>query len=104
LNNCTNQQVFDVAINGIKPNKGQVIILVIQNILCDAVKGIDKPEMMNAALKSTISNYLRQLKDVAEMNPVVKFALVKPNSYQYIPCTQIAMRPFANELGKELQP
>ena len=40
MNKCTNQQVFDVAMSGIKKNKGQVIISVIENLLCDAVRDI----------------------------------------------------------------
>jgi hypothetical protein len=43
MNNCTNQQVFDVKLDEIKASKGQVKISVIENILCDLVKGLVDP-------------------------------------------------------------
>jgi hypothetical protein len=78
MNNCSNQQVFDVAISDIKSSRGQVVISVIENILCDAVKGIVDPELMNAALETTINKYLKQLEKEAKENPEVKFAVVQP--------------------------
>jgi hypothetical protein len=78
MNKCTNQQVFDVAMSGIKENKGQVIISVIENLLCDAVRDIDDPKLMNEALEKSIQGYLKQVEEVAKKNPDVKFALVQP--------------------------
>jgi hypothetical protein len=53
-----NQQVFDIALKGSNTNKVQVIILVIEN-LCDAGKKIVEADLMNAALETTILNYLK---------------------------------------------
>ena len=78
MKKCTNQQVFDVAMNDIKEGKGQVIISVIENLLCDAVRDIEDPKLMNEALENSIQGYLRQIDEVAKKNPNVKFAIVQP--------------------------
>ena len=75
---CTNKEVFAVALNSIGTGKGEVIISVIENLLCDAVNGITDPETKNNTLETTIKEYLEAVREAAYKNPEVKFALVQP--------------------------
>jgi hypothetical protein len=76
--NCTSSEVFAAALDGIGEGKGQVIISVIENLLCDAVKDITDPEKLNNSLESAIKSYLNVVKEVAIKRPEIKFALAQP--------------------------
>jgi hypothetical protein len=76
--NCTSSEVFAAALNGIGEGKGQVIISVIENLLCDAVKDITDPDELNNQLEHAIKNYLTIVKEVATKRSEVKFALAQP--------------------------
>ena len=80
--NCTKKEVFKAALDNLNEGNGEVIISVLENFLCDEVKGITDPGEMNDALEKTIKEYLALIKDVACKRPDVKFAL-----------TQITLRP-----------
>ena len=75
--NCTNKEVFVAALDNIKTGKGELIISVLENFLCDAVKGLSNPEEMNAALDEMIKEYLTMVKVVAVRRPEVKIALAQ---------------------------
>ena len=79
---CTKKEVFKTALDNLKEGKGEIIISVLENFLCDEVKGITDPSAMNDALEKIIKEYLALVKDAAEKRPDVKFAL-----------TQITLRP-----------
>jgi microcompartment protein CcmK/EutM len=38
--NCTSREVFSVALDNIGPGKGEVIVVVIENFLCEAARDI----------------------------------------------------------------
>ena len=79
---CTKKEVFKTALDNLKEGGGEIIISVLENFLCDEVKGITDPSAMNDALEKMIKEYLALVRDVAEKRPDVKFAL-----------TQITLRP-----------
>ena len=75
---CTNREVFATALDSIDEGKGKVIISVVENLLCDAVKDITEPEAMNSALEAAIKGYLAMVKEIAIKKPGVSFALAQP--------------------------
>ena len=81
--NCTNKEVLDAALDNIGKGKGEIIISVIENLLCDAVNDITNPELINseainAALEEAFKCYLKKVKTAATSHPEVKFALAQP--------------------------
>ena len=77
--NCTSKEVFMAALDNIGDGKGEVIISVLENILCDSVKEITDPEGMDAVLEGAIKEYLTLIKGAAAKRPEVKFALAQPS-------------------------
>ena len=101
--NCTNKEVFVAALDNIKTGKGELIISVLENFLCDVVKGLSNPEEMNAALDETIKEYLTMVKVVAEKRPEVKIALaqltLKPRHQWFMDCHEA----FCKDLGEGIR-
>jgi hypothetical protein len=59
------KEVYAVALNDISSRKGEVIILVIENLLCDTVHDISDHEIRNTALEMTIKEYLESVREAA---------------------------------------
>ena len=76
--NCTSKEVFAAALDNIENDKGEIIISVIENLLCDAVKDITDPEAMNNTLEEVIKDYLTRVQEAAKKHPNVKFAMAQP--------------------------
>ena len=76
--NCTSKEVFKAAMDGIEGGKGEVIVSVIENLLCAAVKDTTDPEAMNAALEKEIQDYIAVVKTTASKLPNFKFGMVQP--------------------------
>ncbi len=66
-----NKKVFRVAIYKLAKDKGEVIILVIEYFLADAVKDIEDTEMMN------IAGYLNTIKEKVLNKSEIRFGLVQ---------------------------
>ena len=75
---CTKKEVFAIALDEVGKEKGEVIISVIENFLCDAVRDLEDPEAKNTALEKTIQDYLGMVRMAAIERPEVKFALAQP--------------------------
>jgi hypothetical protein len=75
---CTSKEVFATALDGIGPENGEVIISVIENLLCDAVRNLEDPDAVNSALEKTIKENLEMIESAANKKPDVKFALAQP--------------------------
>ena len=75
---CTNQDVWNVAIEEIKCDKGEVIISVIENLICDAVVGVTDPEVRKITIEDVVGSFMAQLKKCAQGKPEVKFGLALP--------------------------
>ena len=74
---CTKTEIFKTALDNIEDGKGEIIISVLENFLCDAVNGITDPNEMNMALEGAIKEYLALVKSAAEKRPQASFALVQ---------------------------
>jgi hypothetical protein len=68
----TKLEVFRVVIAKIERGKGKVIIAVIKNLLCNAVKIPRSPEEMNTTLEKMIKLYI--IKEHTIRLPIFKFA------------------------------
>ncbi len=74
---CTNAEVWNNTIDDIKAEKGEVIISIIENLICDAVMEITDPEARKLVIIDVIGSFLAQVKKCAQEHPGVKFALVQ---------------------------
>jgi hypothetical protein len=75
---CTNQDVWNVSVDEIKINKGEVIISVIENLICDALVGVTDPEVRRITIEDVVGSFMAQIKKCAQTKPGVKFALAMP--------------------------
>ena len=75
---CTNVEVWNNIVDDIKAEKGEVIISIIENLICDAVAEITDPEARKLIILDVIGSFLAQVKKCAQEHPGVKFALVQP--------------------------
>ena len=75
---CTTKEVLAVALDEIGDGKGEVVVSVIENFLCEAIRDITDPEMKNNALEKSIKDYLEMIKKTATKRPQTKFALARP--------------------------
>jgi hypothetical protein len=75
---CTNQDVWNVAVNDIKHETGEVIISVIDNLLCDPLNGGMDPEVRKLMLENVVGSFMAQVKAAALKYPGTKIALATP--------------------------
>jgi hypothetical protein len=70
--------VWNTTIDDIKVKKGEVIISVVENLICDAVAEIVDPEARKIVIEDVVGSFLAQVKKCAIEHPGVKFAMVRP--------------------------
>ena len=58
--------------------QSSVIILVIENFLCDAVGEINEKEEMEKAIGKTLEDFVRVVNETAKRLPKTRFAIVEP--------------------------
>ena len=75
---CTSMEVFRVAMDELENNKGGVVISVVENFICKAIRGSKEPDAIVNLAKEAINQYLGVVKTVATKHPELKFALVLP--------------------------
>jgi hypothetical protein len=75
---CTNIEVWNTTIDDIKMEKGEVIVSVIENLICDAVSEVTEPEARKIVIEDVVGSFLAQVKKCATEHPGVKFAMVGP--------------------------
>ena len=75
---CTNQDVWNVAVDDIKFETGEVIISVIENLLCDALDGVMDPEVRKLMMEDVVGSFMAQVKATAQKYPGTKIALATP--------------------------
>ena len=76
--NCTSKEVFAVALENTGAGKGEVIVAVVENFLCEAARKSTDPEGMSQALETEIEAYLEMVKTASLKMPEIKFALAQP--------------------------
>ena len=76
---CTKVEMFRVVVEELRDEK-EVIISVIENFLCDAVRPVQDPttEQMDYMLERVIDDYMCVIKKAALRLPQTKFALAQP--------------------------
>ena len=75
---CTNLEVWNTTIDDIKVEKGDVIISVVENLICDAVVEVVDPEARKIVIEDVVGSFLAQVKKCAIERPGLKFAMVRP--------------------------
>ena len=75
---CTNQDVWNVAVDDITITKGEVVISVIENLICDAVMEVTDPKIRRMTIEDVVGSFMAQIKKTAQAKPGVKFALAMP--------------------------
>jgi hypothetical protein len=72
-------ELFRVVVEEIRDEK-EVIISVIENFLCDAVRPVQDPttEQMDYIIERVIDDYISIIKKAALRLPKTKFALAQP--------------------------
>ena len=75
---CTKKETFVAVLDDIEKGKGEVVISVVENLLCDAIGGNTDPEAMNQILEEEIKTFLSIIKDVATKRQDLKIAVAQP--------------------------
>ena len=76
---CTKVELFRVAVETIKDEK-EVIISVIENFLCDAIRSLKDPtsEQIDSMVEGVLDDYVGVVKKAAIRLPNTRFALAQP--------------------------
>jgi hypothetical protein len=76
---CTRFEVFKVMMDEISDEK-EIIIAVIKNFLCDAVKALPNAttESIDAAIDATIGQFMDMVANTAKRLPLARFAVEQP--------------------------
>ena len=76
---CTRIEVFKALMDDIKDEK-EVIIAVIENFICDAVRAVPEhsEDLIDGAIDSTIKEFMYYVENTATKNPMTRFALAQP--------------------------
>jgi hypothetical protein len=74
---CTNLEVWSATVDDITMEKGDVIISIIENLICDAVVEVADPKAKAIIVEDVIKSFLEQVRKCAAEHPGVKFALVQ---------------------------
>ena len=76
---CTNLEVFKARMATLESTDKEVIISVVENLICDAVLGtLDSEDRFNEKLEERIKEYLKVVQDCATKFLGSKFVLVRP--------------------------
>jgi hypothetical protein len=76
---CTKMVVFKALMDDINDEK-EIIIYVMENFLCDAVRGVQTPtaEQIDKSIESVINEFMGVIGKTATKLPETRFALVQP--------------------------
>ena len=77
---CTKMEVFKAVMDDVKEEK-EVIIAVIENFICDAVRAIPtqtSPNLIDEAIDALGCQFFRVIRETAKRLPLTRFALAQP--------------------------
>jgi hypothetical protein len=74
----TKPDVWNMAVDDITMDKGEMIVSVIKNLICDAIVDVVDPEIRRMTIEDVVESFMAQIKKFAQAKPVVKFALAMP--------------------------
>ena len=76
---CCRLEVFKARMDSLESLDREIVISVVENLICDAVKGAtDNDDHFNKNLEQVIKEYLGIIKNSAIKHPETRFAIVKP--------------------------
>jgi hypothetical protein len=61
---CTNLEVWNTTIDDIKMEKGEFIISIVENLICDEVLEITGPEARKIVIEDVVGSFWRKYKNV----------------------------------------
>jgi hypothetical protein len=70
--------VWNVAVDKIQIEEGEVIVSVIENLISDAVVGVTDPDVRKITIEDVVGSFMAQVKKCTLGKPGVKFALAQP--------------------------
>jgi hypothetical protein len=76
--NCTSLEVFKAKMDDLNCENKEIVISVIENFICDAVRGVADDKVANGLCEKTIKDYLKTVKKKKKRLPGSKFALAQP--------------------------
>jgi hypothetical protein len=76
--NCTAIEVFKVKMDELEKVDKEIVISVVENFICDAVKGITDDAATNGLCQKSIKDFLKIVHETANRLPDSKFALAHP--------------------------
>ena len=76
--NCTSIEVFRAKMDELEKVDKEVIISVIENFICDAVRGVTDEVAANGLCEKSIKDFLKTVNETAKRLPDSKFALAQP--------------------------
>ena len=76
--NCTAMEVFKVKMEELEKVNKEVVISVVENFICDAVKGVTDDAVTNGLCKKSIKDFLKIVHETANRLPESRFALAHP--------------------------
>ena len=78
LTTCTNAEVFKAKMDDLRNEDKKVVISVIENFVCDAVRGVSDDMVANGLCEKAIKDYLNTVNETAKRLPGTRFALAQP--------------------------
>ena len=76
--NCTRIEVFKAKMDALEVEDKEIVISVIENFICDAVRDVLDERVSNENCEKTIKIFMLTLKEAAERLPESRFALARP--------------------------
>ena len=75
---CTNIETYKVKMDALEVEDKQIVISVIENFICDAVRDVSDDLVANGLCEEAIKTFMKTLKITAERLPESRFALARP--------------------------
>jgi hypothetical protein len=76
--NCKSLEVFKARMDDLREENKKIVISVIENFVCDGVKGVTDDKVANGLCEKAIKEYLKTVFECAKRLPGSKFALAQP--------------------------
>jgi hypothetical protein len=76
--NCTSIEVFKVKMDGLEKVNKEIVISVVENFICDAVKGVSDDLIANVLCEKSIKDFLKIVHETTKRLPDSKFAIAQP--------------------------
>ena len=76
--NCTRAELFKVKMAELGPEDKEVVISVIENFVCDAVKGVVDEMVAKGMYENVLKEFMGTVKEAAVRLPESRFALAQP--------------------------